>query len=341
MAYDSTKLKGLFSRVYKDEMINDTEKGLFAEKDITAYVTRVFGDGSANPDPSLLHQFNQVVVETADEIAKPMVTDMLGLFANTQNRQRGQLVQINIPKKNKAKVVWSANGSGVDLVRVAGQDKKIATPHTFSTGFYYEPLDLVTDTVTNFRELVNDVANAKVRLYLNEIYKLVDAAIGSSDIPSANVKQGSGLTTADYNKIASVLQRYGGRPVFVADSLLIDHFANDMANAQPQLVPENVKEELYTALNITNIGRTTAVNLINPFTDDTNAQTELPVNRGYMFAGSVNQKPFSVVEYGGMRQLTEQDPEDERIKIKLVQEASINFLFGQAIGVVEDDAITL
>src|SRR5690606_17864298 len=149
MTYDATKLKGLFSRVYKDEMINDESKGLFDEKDIKAYVTKVFGDGSANPDPSLLHQFNQLVVEIADEIAKPMVTNMLGLFANVQNRQRGQLVQVKIPQQHRARVVWSANGSGVDLVRVAGEKSKIATPHTFSTGFYYEPLDLVTDTVTN------------------------------------------------------------------------------------------------------------------------------------------------------------------------------------------------
>lgn len=270
-----------------------------------------------------------------------MVTDMFKLFANVDKKPRGQIVQINIPKKNKAKVVWSANGSGVDLVRVAGQEKTLAVPATFSTGFYYEPVDLVTDSVANFRTLVDDVANAKVRLYLDEIYKLVDAAIASNKIPAANVADGSGLTLADYNKVASVLQRYGGRPVFVADSLLIDHFAMAQATEQPNLMFEGIKEELLTALNPTTIGRTTAVNLTNPFTDETNSKTELPVNRGYMFAGAVNQKPFSVVEYGGLRQFTEQDPEDERVKIKLVQEASLKMMFGEAIGVIEDDTITL
>lgn len=341
MGYDSTKLRDLFSRVYNNKMINDETKGLYDDKDIHAYVRKVFGDGSATPNPSLLHQFNEVVVQTADEIAKPKVTNVLGLFANVQNRQRGQLVEIEIPKKNKAKVVWSANGSGVDLVRVAGQEKKIAVPHTFTAGFYYEPLDLVNNTVEKFRELVDDVVDAKVRLYLDEIYKLVDAAIANSDIPPANVKQGSGLNLSDYNKIASVLQRYGGRPVFIADPLLIDHFALSQSSEHPELMYEGIKEELLTALNPTRIGRTDAVNLVNPFTDDTNSETELPVNRGYMFAGSVRQKPLSVVEYGAMRQLTEQDPEDERIKVKLVQEAAIEFLFGQAIAVVEDDSITL
>lgn len=57
-----------------------------------------------------------------------------------------------------------------------------------------------------------------------------------------------------------------------------------------------------------------------------------------MFAGGVSQKPFSVVEYGGLRQLTEQDIEDERIKMKIVQDASVNLLFGEAIGIIEEQA---
>ncbi len=44
-----------------------------------------------------------------------------------------------------------------------------------------------------------------------------------------------------------------------------------------------------------------------------------------MFAAAFSQKPFSVVEYGGLRQLTEQDIEDERIKMKIVQDASVTF----------------
>jgi len=128
MKYDTQKLKGLFSRVYNDKM-QDNDYG-----DIKELIKKVFGNGDSNPDPSLLHQFNDVVVRTADEIAKPMVSDMLGLFANQTTAQRGNIVHIEIPQKQKAKVVWSATGSGVDLQRVAGK-KKI--PCNSSTSFYW------------------------------------------------------------------------------------------------------------------------------------------------------------------------------------------------------------
>jgi len=337
MALDNTKLKGLFSRVYNNKM-EETDS-----TDIKAYITKVFGDGGVNPDPTMLHQFNQLVVETADQIAKPMVTDLLSLFANTQTRQRGDLVELRIPQKNKAKVVWSATGSGVDLVRVEGRKSIIAVPAHLSTGFYYEPLDLVKESEEYFRKLVNDVANAKVKLFLDKINELTTSAISSGKIPAANVVTGTNLTLAKYNKAASVLQRYGGRPVFVADSLLIDHFAFQQASdaTVKELLTEGVKEELLTSLNPTTIQRTTAVNLVNPFTDETNSKVELPVNKGYMFAGSVTQKPFSIVEYGGLRQMTEQDIEDERIKVKITQDVAINLVFGEAIAVIEDDSITL
>ncbi|MGK4040941.1 hypothetical protein AB0Y20_01470 [Heyndrickxia oleronia] len=334
MKLDNMKLKGLFSRVYNNQK-QETDSA-----DIKAYITKVFGDGRQNPDPSMLHQFNNLVVETADEIAKPMVTNLLSLFAKVENRNRGDLVELKIPQKNKAKVVWSATGSGVDLVRVEGRKSIFATPAHLSTGFYYEPLDLVKESEEYFRKLVNDVANAKVRLYLDKINELTGVAISSGKIPAKNVKTGANITLAEYNKVSSVLQRYGGRPIFVGDSLLIDYFAMQQAtdSTYKNLLTDGIKEELLTALNPTTIARTTAVNLVNPFTDATNSKVELPVNKGYMFAGGVEQKPFSIVEYGGLRQMTEQDIEDERVKMKITQDVAVNLLFGEAIGVIEEQA---
>jgi hypothetical protein len=59
-----------------------------------------------------------------------------------------------------------------------------------------------------------------------------------------------------------------------------------------------------------------------------------------MFAGGAagSQKPFHIVEYGGLRQLTEQDIEDERIKVKMTQEAAIDLVYGQAIGYIEEQS---
>lgn len=334
MKLDTVKLKGLFSRVYNNKMEKEDSV------DIKAYITKVFGDGSVNPDPSALHQFNTLVVQTADEIAKPAVTNLLSLFANVDSETRGNIKEIRIPQKNKAKVVWSATGSGVDLVRVEGRKSIFAVPQHLSTGFYYEPLDLVRESEEYFRKLVNGVADAKIKLYLDKINELTATAITSGKIPASNVKSGSGVTLAQYNKLASVLQRYGGRPVFVADTLLIDYFAMQQAtdSTYKNLLSDKIKEELLTSLNPSTIGRTTAINLVNPFTDETNSKVELAINKGYMFAGSVEQKPFSIVEYGGLRQMTETDIEDERVKIKITQDAAINLVFGEAIGLIEEQS---
>ncbi len=338
MALDTNKLQGLFSRVVNNKM--DENDG----RDITEFAKRVFGDGELNPDPSMLHQFNNLVVKEADEVAKPLVTDMLGIFATVKPARRDEVVKYEIPQKTKAKVRWSANGSGVDLVRVEGKRFEVAVPRTFSTGFYYEPFGIIQDAVGQTQKLVGDVANAKVRLFLDQIYKLIDAAVTKGDIPAANVLAGDNLTLAQYNKVASVLARYGGRPVFVGDTLLIDHFAMQQAtdSAYKELLTDPLREELAHSLNASRIGRTDAVNLVNPFTDANNNKVELPVNVGYMFGGTGTQKPFVVTEFGGLRQMTEQAMEDERVKLKLVQDADIQLLFGEIISrITENTAVAL
>jgi len=343
MSLNATEMKKLFNRVYKNEMIEDAETKLHDADSIKAVCQKVFGDGGRTPDPSLLHNFNNLIVEMADEVAKPMVTEMLGFFANVTSATRGDVKQIKTPNKIKAKVMWSANGSGVDLIRVAGSKSVIATPTVFTTGFYYEPLDLVTDSVVNFRALIDNLAVAKVNLYMKQISKLTAAAITATTIPAVNVISGSNTSIASYNKLASRLGRYGGRPIFISDVLMIDDLAMKQVGDATisKILPESYKGELFNALNITTIGRTTAVNLVNPFLDDTNSSVELNVQEGFMFAGEGAQKVFSVIEYAGMRQQTEQNLEDERIKIKIAQDASVVLVYPGQVGYIKDTAITL
>lgn len=339
MKYNDTKLKGLFSRVYNNAMIENEEMN--DKVDLVEYSKRVFGDGAVNPDPSLLHQFNNLIVQQADEIAKPKVTDMISLLANVQTANRGDIVMLEIPKKNKVKLIWSAKGSGVDLIRVGNRDKIAAVPETFSFGVYYEPMDFVQNPVVALPNLVDMIAEAKIKLYITEISKLTTVGISGGKIPTANVLSGANVTYSDYNKLASTLMRYGGKPVFVADALLIDHIATQIATGTPSLLSDDMKDEFLTALVPTQLGRTTAVNLVNPFVDENNDETELPVNEGYMFAGGVNKRPFQVVEFGSMRQKTEQDIETERVIMKIFQDADIKLMFGEALGYVKDTSITL
>jgi hypothetical protein len=55
MTYDSKKLKGLFQRVYENKMVKDVESNTDDDRDIREYCSKVFGNGSKTPDPSLLH----------------------------------------------------------------------------------------------------------------------------------------------------------------------------------------------------------------------------------------------------------------------------------------------
>ena len=313
MSLKIEEMKKLFNRVYEDKMIEDNETKLHDSESIKAVCQKVFGDGGVNPNPALLHDFNNLVVEMANEVARPMVTEMLGFFANVTPATRGDVKQIKVPNKIKSKVMWSANGSGVDLIRVAGMKNVPAVPQTFTAGFYYEPLDLVQNSVDAFRTLVNDLAEAKVRLYMKEISKVTQAAVTATTIPTNNVVSGSNNSITDYNKLASRLARYGGRPVLVADPLMIDDLAlKQVTDANlGKIIPEAYKGELLNSLNITKIGRTIAVNLVNPFIDDHNSLVELNVQEGFMFTGESAQKTFEVVEYGGMRQMTETHIEDE------------------------------
>lgn len=337
MAYDTMKLKDLFSRVANNKIIQNDEQN--DEVDIKEYCQRVFGSDK-NPDPTLLHQFNNLVVETADEIAKPQMSDLLGVFATFVPRNRGDLYKYNIPQKFKSKVKWVANGTGIDAVRVDKGVQQIALPRTFGTAFEYEPLDVSTDAVGNFNILVNNVAEAKLKLYLNEVMALIEKAVTSQAIPANNVLSGSALTIAQYNKQASRVARYGGKPIFVADSLLIDFFANQYATllGTNNATPDRLKEMFASALSITEIGRTTAVNLINPFIDKANTQVELPINKGYMFSSSESLKPFVIAEYGTMRQKTKENFEDDRIIMKITQDAAIEMLYPETINYIKEDS---
>jgi len=341
----TNETKNLMLRVYNSKKIADKEQVNKDYNDIKALCNKVFGDGSVTPDPSLLHQFNNIIVQAADEIARPMATDMLGLLADFRTAKPGDIYAYTIPQNHRATIKFAATGTGTDLTRVEGGKKTVAVPQAMQTGFYYEPLSFVQDSVDEFNLLINDIANAKIRLYWKQISKVFQAAISSTKIPATNVKTGSGLVLADLDKIAGVIQRvgYGGRPVLVADSLFIDYFAGLMvADAtKSKLLTDGVKEELLSALNITQLGKITAVNLINPFIDESNTKVELPVNEGYMFSGTATTKPLVIVEYGNMRQFTEQNPEDERIKMMLKQDCAIEMVVGQNVGYLRDSSIIL
>lgn len=318
MRFDEVKVNGLFKRVYNNKL--EEHDG----NDINEFIKMVFQSG-VTPDPTSLHKFNNLIVKTADEVFKVQASKLIELIANFKSEKQGTIVKYDVPQNLKIKHIWSANGSTVDLQRVEKSKSYIATGKTFSTGLYYEPLT-GDNAIEGFRVAVNKIADAKSDLYFSEITNVIQAAVTQGTIPVKNVVQSSNTTLLDYNKLASALSRFGGgKPIFIADTSLIDYFAMQQTTDSTikGLLYDEIKKELLTSLNPTTIGRTTAVNLINPFTNTANTKTKYPVNVGYMLAGAAG-KPFYVTEFGGMRQFTEQDPESERINLKIVQEADIS-----------------
>jgi len=334
------EVKALFSRVYDNKMVCNEEQN--DEKDLVELMTKVFGEGEMSLDPSALHQFNNLLIKKADEIAQPRITDIVGLLSSTKTVKRGDTTKYTIDTKLKAKLAWTAMGSGVDYVRVEGQKSYTPSAKTFSTGFYYEILDPSQDAIGNFKKLVNNIADAKIKLIMDKITEVIAAAIVSNVIPAKNRAVGTNLTIAQYNGVASVLARFGGRPIFIADTLLVDHFVEKVVGDthMSALLTDGIKSEYLESLAPTRIGRTVAVNLVNPYTNDTNSAVELDVTVGYMLPG-IKNKPFLTTIFGGMRQYTDFDSETEQIKMKISQDMDVTLIHGNMLGYIADDSIVL
>lgn len=333
--FDTKKLNTMFNNVMVGKA-TDVETAT-----ASAYLKSVFGEGT--PSQHILHQFNQVVVEQADIIFQQKATDVLNILADFQRKPQVEIVQYTIPQNHKAKWVWSANGTSVEHVRIAGQKSRVMIPTKISTGAYYEILTLSQGDVEYFRQIVNLVADAKTEMYFQKVSEVLRKAVASGDVPAANVLTGTNLTLQQYNQLVGVFARHGGRPVFIGDVDIIDHFAFQQTSdaVYSKLLFSELQRSLVEDLNITQIGRSTAINLVNPFiVGSGNTKTMLPRNEGYIFASGAN-KPIKLVEFGGMTQYTEFDSDLEQIQIKITQEYAIDFLQGELIGYVQDDSITI
>jgi len=343
--YSDVKLKKLLTNTYNGTFFEDSKNSIDERQDAKNYIKKVFGDGGKTPDPSLIHQFNNLIVEIGDSMAEVSLQPMLNMFSTFKTAKLGDIVYIDYPENNlKTRLIWSATSTGVDLVRVSPtKTSDIAQPKDFSTGVYYEPMDFTNGNIENFNKVVNRIAEAKVKLYYEIIRDLITAAIAASTIPANNVLEGDNLTLAQYRKVAQIFQRYGGTPVFSADLLLIQYFAEQQTTDAfyKEILTEKLKTDLLEQLVPQKIANTVAVPIYNLFTDRNNNAVEFDITEGFMFA-SAGVKPFSIVEFGGLRQFTGQHMADERIKMKLSQRADVRLLAAWLIGkITENTAVAL
>lgn len=211
-------LKNLGVRVYKDKMILKEENGKEIqndERDIIDICNKTFGTQSEpkNPTTNNIELFNEFLVETVEEIVEPSVKEILGLLADYRSVPAGTVHVLSIPKTVKPKFLYTAKGTGVDLVRLDGSEtKKIATPESLTYGGYYEITTFRADPVRAFREAVDKLAQAKLDLYFELIFKAFQKAVTNGEIPANNCSSGSDLGVTEFQKVENTMIRLtGGR----------------------------------------------------------------------------------------------------------------------------------
>lgn len=338
------KTKELMFRVYNNSMLKDEKLGYDDDEAIKELCQKVFGNGNVAPDPATLHNFNNLVIQVADEVAKPQLQAMLNYFADYERLDaNATMKQYTIPQNSKVRFAFSATGSGVDVKRVERGRVQYVKPTFAQVGIYYEPLTKTARCVEDFRKLVSDIAEAKVRLFYEETMKLIAGAVATSKIPTTNIVTGTNTTIAQYNKLASTISRRANNstPILIADRLMIDYYAELDKTANANIIPDAIKADMYASLVPTRIGRTQAVAMENPFIDDENAKVFFDVKKGYMLGAGASHKPLIIAEYGGLIQEQAQNTQDGRIKLMARQGLGIELVYGNALGVISEDTIAL
>lgn len=341
-------LKNLGLNIYNNKLTYDKTEGDIEvskeERELREICNRTFGHGT--PSPENLHLFNQFLVETVEEIAKPKVQYILGLLADFKTVPAGTVQVYKMPKTVQPKLLYTAKGTGVDLVRIAGEETiKHAVPQSLTYGGYYEITTFMADPVRAFKEAVDSLVQAKLDFYFEKVFSIVQTAIGNGEIPTNNVQNGANTTIPQFQKIENTMIRLtGGRPLMVADIAMINDLAGKTNTAWNQngLLTDDVKKMLRDDLVPSQISKTVAVPFPNAWIDEKNSQVRFTPQIGYMFPGNAaGKKPFVVTEFGAKRQYSEIDPELEQVKLKVVFEADITLLNGRFIGVIKDTAITV
>lgn len=342
---DSRKAQDMLLRVYNNKMIeaNEAEGIMGDEKAIKELCAKVFGDGSENPDPTTLHQFNNIVVRVADQVAEPDLQKILQYFANVQNVPADtQMIEYKKEHPLHLKFKWTAIGSMPTLKRVEQGEVDFIRISNVQTAISYNPLTQNSNCVENFRTLVNDIAGAKVRLMYETVMNLIQASVTGStgNIPTQQIKHKSNVTPTDFNSVANIIaRRTGSRPIFIADRVLIDSLATQIGNTASTLLTDSLKDDIYN-YELTNLRTADAVPMVNEFTTLKGFATQFPVNRGYILGGAGwSKKPFEIALAGGLVQNTENEFIHGRVKMVIRQAIGIDLLAGECVGYIEDDAI--
>lgn len=329
-----------------EEMVNGVMSEVVYKDDdlLKAYCRKVFPGNGQTPDPSTLWKFNTIMVELADNlIVKPNLDQFLGLVADTEQLDANvSLKKIKVETDPNLNFTLVAHDSGVRTVKLGNDREVLQTPFTIGFGVTYDPLTKTEDEVEWYRKTVKEIGRAKLNYIFHKIFDLVKA---SGSLPTANVKEGTGLKFNDIRKVARTIQRRtGSKAVLLADEILLDSIANGMLadsnnGGLAPLLYDGLRAELFANMAPTNFGTFTGVPMDNYFTDEANTKYQYDVNEGIMVGSTDQHKALKVSLIGGMTQRTATELKNDRVSMWVQQELAITLVHPNRIGYIRDDGV--
>lgn len=324
--------------------MNGVEVMLDDEQAIRELCQKVFPASGQMSDPSTIWNFNTILVQVAEQfIVKPNFDKIFSVIATTKQVDKNTtLLKYKIEKDYNIQFSMVARNSGHSLVKIGDSGEVAQVPFSIGFGATYDPMTKTDDEVEWFNRAVKEIGRAEIVYIYNKCLEILGAA---GAMPAANIVEGTDIKYAAVRDLAAVIRRRtGGRPVLLADAVMLDSLARDMATGDAytsKLMWDGLAEELFGAYAPKNFGTFDGMELENPFTDAQNTKTALPVNEGIMFAASGKYKPLAITKIGGMVQKTNVEFKDGKVQFYVEQELAITLLYPQFIGKVVDDALSL
>jgi hypothetical protein len=345
-----TKMIQCGKRIYNSVMIEEKdEAGVIKYTDadaIKALCEKVFTKDGRVKNIEDLRSFNALIVDVAEEMAKPKLQPILDAVSNYSQVGRYDKKVYEVPKKSRVHTALSATATGVDFTRITpGVTRTTAKAEQHQFGVEYNVEKMISDPVNEFRNAVDYVMEYKVKYVFGKVMALARTGFSLGKIPTAQNIDTANITLAQFKAVENRMLRYGNRvaPVLIADVNLIDSLASKQSTlvTTNDIITDALKTEMLREINVSKISRSIAIPTDNPFTDNMNSKVDLPVNEGIMLAGG-DKSPFYITEFGGMR-TTDGIPniEDEIVRMKVDFRMDITLLYGQAMAYLRDTSVVL
>ena len=309
--------------------MNGVEVMLDDEQAIRELCQKVFPASGQMSDPSTIWNFNTILVQVAEQfIVKPNFDKIFSVIATTKQVDKNTtLLKYKIEKDYNIQFSMVARNSGHSLVKIGDSGEVAQVPFSIGFGATYDPMTKTDDEIEWFNKAVKEIGRAEIVYIYNKCLEILGAA---GAMPAANIVEGTDIKYAAVRDLAAVIRRRtGGRPVLLADAVMLDSLARDMATGDAytrKLMWDGLAEELFGAYAPKNFGTFDGMELENPFTDTQNTKTALPVNEGIMFAASGKYKPLAITKIGGMVQKTNVEFKDGKVQFYVEQELAITLL---------------